>query len=72
MIAVVYFSYFKTEGPEVLELRNNGKTLKAGDALRKMSVIDLVIGNGKDRYYRDTDNEIETTNEEEELEDAGF
>ena len=39
---------------EVLELRHDGKTLKAGDALRKMSVIDLVIGNGKDRYYSNT------------------
>ncbi|PHQ28236.1 PASTA domain-containing protein [Leeuwenhoekiella nanhaiensis] len=35
---------------EVLELRHDGKTLKEGDALRKTSVIDLVVGNGKGRY----------------------
>ncbi len=35
---------------EVLELRHNGQTLKEGDALRKMSVIDLVVGNGEGRY----------------------
>ncbi len=61
---------------EVLELRHNGATLREGDKLRKMSVIDLVVGNGKDNYYNTTTEESvdidDSINEAEELEDAGF
>ena len=60
---------------EVLELRHKGTTLKEGDRLRKMSVIDLVVGNGKDNYYNNATEDsvdIDSINEDEELEDAGF
>ncbi|MGB5941348.1 MAG: PASTA domain-containing protein [Leeuwenhoekiella sp.] len=45
---------------EVLELRHDGKTIKAGDRLEKTAVIDLVLGNGKTRYTpqsQDDDND---------------
>ena len=41
-----------------------------------MSVIDLVVGNGKDNYYNNaTEDSVDiddSINEDEELEDAGF
>ena len=57
---------------EVLELRHEGKTLQAGDALRKTSVIDLVVGNGKGSYRTSGDAAEDSINEADDLEDAGF
>ena len=57
---------------EVLELRHDGKTLKVGDALRKTSVIDLVVGNGKGSYRTSGDAAQDVINDAEELDDAGF
>jgi len=57
---------------EVLELRHDGKTLQAGDALRKTSVIDLVVGNGKGSYRTSGDAAEDSINEADDLEDAGF
>ena len=54
---------------EVLELRHDGKTLKEGDALRKMSVIDLVVGNGKGRYIPESDTADDAMPEEDYFED---
>lgn len=48
----------------VLEIRQNGKKIKAGDMVKKASKIDLVLGDGKTGYNEDeqengggTDNE---------------
>lgn len=57
---------------EVLELRHDGKTLKVGDALRKTSVIDLVVGNGKGSYRTSGDAAQDVINDAEDLDDAGF
>lgn len=57
---------------EVLELRHDGKTIQAGDALRKTSVIDLVVGNGKGSYRTSGDAAEDSINEADDLEDAGF
>ena len=39
----------------VLELSQNGKTLKAGDKVLKASRIDLVVGDGKIGYEEEVD-----------------
>ena len=57
---------------EVLELRHDGKTIQAGDALRKTSVIDLVVGNGKGSYRTSGDAAEDSINEADDLENAGF
>ena len=57
---------------EVLELRHDGKTLKVGDALRKTSVIDLVVGNGKGSYRTSGDAAQDVINDAEDLDDAGL
>jgi len=57
---------------EVLELRHDGKTLNVGDALRKTSVIDLVVGNGKGSYRTSGDAAQDVINDAEDLDDAGF
>lgn len=57
---------------EVLELRHDGKTIQAGDALRKTSVIDLVVGNGKGSYRTSGDAAEDSINEADDLEDAGY
>lgn len=45
----------------VLEMHSNGKKLKPGDKVKKSSVIDLVLGDGKVGYEEEVDS---TTNEE--------
>lgn len=57
---------------EVLELRHDGKTLNVGDALRKTSVIDLVVGNGKGSYRTSGDAAQDVINDAEDLDDAGL
>ncbi len=57
---------------EVLELRHDGQTLNVGDALRKTSVIDLVVGNGKGSYRTSGDAAQDVINDAEDLDDAGF
>ncbi|MEH6659223.1 PASTA domain-containing protein [Leeuwenhoekiella marinoflava] len=57
---------------EVLELRHDGKTIQAGEALRKTSVIDLVVGNGKGSYRTSGDAAEDSINEADDLENAGF
>jgi beta-lactam-binding protein with PASTA domain len=51
---------------EVLEMRHNGKELAPGEMLQITSVIDLVLGDGKERYRGDfeEDQEIQTEGEE--------
>ena len=47
----------------VLEMRMNGKKLKAGDKILKSSKIDLVLGDGKVTYEETVDTtEVDTTN----------
>ena len=49
----------------ILEMKQNGKTLKAGDKVMKASKIDLVLGDGK-TGYQDTDStNVETQTHEE-------
>lgn len=55
----------------VLEMSSNGKKIKAGDKLKKSSVIDLVLGDGKvgfeeevDSTSNGSDTETETENPE--------
>ncbi|RXG12960.1 PASTA domain-containing protein [Leeuwenhoekiella aestuarii] len=57
---------------EVLELRHDGQTIQAGDALRKTSVIDMVVGNGKGSYRTSGDAAEDSINEADDLEDAGY
>ena len=57
---------------EVLELRHDGKTIQAGDALRKTSVIDLVVGDGKGSYRTSRDAAEDAINEADNSEDAGY
>jgi len=57
---------------EVLELRHDGQTIQAGDALRKTSVIDMVVGNGKGSYRTSADAAEDSINEADDLEDAGY
>jgi hypothetical protein len=46
----------------VLEMRMNGKKLKAGDKILKSSKIDLVLGDGKVTYEETVDTtEVDTT-----------
>lgn len=47
---------------QVLEIRNEGVTLKPGDKLRKTAVIDLVVGNGKGRYQSQSNNQESENN----------
>ena len=42
---ITYVDYLGKD--EVVRLRHDGETLKAGDLLPKTSKIDLVLGNGK-------------------------
>ncbi len=51
----------------VLELRHKGRLLEPGDELTKMSVIDIVLGDGSGRYGQD-DDELELLEGEEEFE----
>lgn len=48
---------------EVLEMRNEGKKIEAGQELPITSVIDLVLGDGKERY-QDSNSEDSETEEE--------
>lgn len=45
---MIYEPYFAKD--IILELRCNGKILKAGDRVMKTSKIDLVLGDGKDNF----------------------
>lgn len=51
----------------VLELRHKGRLLEAGDELTKMSVIDIVLGDGSGRYGQE-DGEMDLLEGEEEFE----
>lgn len=44
---------------EVLEMSHKGKKIEPGDMLQITSVIDLVLGDGKERYRGDFDDELE-------------
>lgn len=44
----------------VLELRHDGKTLEAGDMLKKNSIIDIVISDGSLRYSEETQDTVAT------------
>jgi beta-lactam-binding protein with PASTA domain len=48
---------------EVLEMRHNGKILPPGEMLQITSVIDLVLGDGKERYRGDFEEEGEIQTE---------
>lgn len=48
----------------VLELRHKGRLLKPGDELMKTSVIDLVLGDGQDRYRLDGEEDSLNVDEE--------
>lgn len=45
----------------VLEMRHKGKKLEPGTELQITSVIDLVVGDGKERYYGQEEDEDEET-----------
>lgn len=49
---------------EVLEMRNEGKMIEAGQELPITSVIDLVLGDGKERY-QDSNTEYSNTEDSE-------
>lgn len=51
---------------EVLEMKHSGKEIKPGDMLQITSKIDLVLGDGKERYFENSDdeNEEQTTDED--------
>ncbi|ESU25259.1 putative transmembrane PASTA-domain protein [Flavobacterium enshiense DK69] len=51
----------------VLEVKQNGKTLKAGDKILKSSKIDFVLGDGKTGFQ---DQEMDSINASEQLEPA--
>jgi len=48
----------------VLEMHSNGKKLKPGDKVKKSSVIDLVLGDGKVGFEEEVDSTIEENNTE--------
>lgn len=55
---------------EVLEMRHKGRIIEPGEMLQITSVIDLVLGDGKERYRGDFDDEQnELTPEEEYIDD---
>lgn len=62
---VTYRPYIAPD--EVLEMRNEGKEIKPGDMLPMTSVIDLVLGDGKERYRESSDDETEEQTAEEEF-----
>lgn len=56
----------------VLEMRYNGENIESGSQLRKASVIDLVLGDGKRAgaiYEEDTSEPIENDSDSEEIDD---
>ncbi len=55
----------------VLELRHKGKLVKPGDELMKTSVIDLVLGDGSDRYRMEgeEDDSLQVDDEQYDTED---
>lgn len=56
----------------VLEMRHNGDNIESGSQLRKASVIDLVLGDGKRAgaiYEEDTSEPIENDSDSEEIDD---
>lgn len=61
---ITYKPYIAPE--EVLEMRHEGKEIKPGDMLQITSVIDLVLGDGKERYRGSSDDESEEQTAEEE------
>ena len=61
---ISYKPYIAPE--EVLEMRHEGKEIKPGDMLQITSVIDLVLGDGKERYRGSSDDEGEEQTAEEE------
>lgn len=48
----------------VLEMHSNGKKLKPGDKVKKSSVIDLVLGDGKVGFEEEVDSTTEENNTE--------
>ena len=54
----------------VLEMYSNGKRLKPGDKVKKSSVIDLVLGDGKVGYEEEVDSTKEESSTETETENA--
>lgn len=55
---------------EVLEMRNEGRKIEAGEELPITSVIDLVLGDGKERYQNTSSEESEEPEEETTQNDA--
>lgn len=53
---------------EVLEMRYQGKKINPGEKLQITSVIDLVLGDGKERYQGDFEEEGETQTEDDNTE----
>ncbi|WP_339610258.1 PASTA domain-containing protein [uncultured Planktosalinus sp.] len=49
---------------EVLEMRNEGRKIQAGEELPITSVIDLVLGDGKERYQNSNSEESEEPEKE--------
>jgi len=54
----------------VLEMYSNGKKLKPGDKVKKASVIDLVLGDGKVGFEEEVDSTKEESSTETETENA--
>lgn len=54
---IIYKPYIAPD--EVLEMRHEGKIIKPGDMLQITSKIDLVLGDGKERYRGSSDEESE-------------
>jgi eukaryotic-like serine/threonine-protein kinase len=64
---VTYKPYIALD--EVLEMKHKGKTIEPGEQLQITSVIDLVLGDGKERFRGDFDNEGGEQTSEEDLAD---
>jgi len=64
---VTYRPYIAKD--EVLEMRYKGKSIEPGDMLQITSVIDLVLGDGKERFRGDFDGESEEQTSEEDFTD---
>lgn len=56
---------------EVLAVTQKGKTLRAGDKVKKNSTLDFVLGDGKEFYNEETFGKEEETAIETPVEDAG-
>lgn len=64
---VTYKPYIAID--EVLEMRHDGRIIEPGEQLQITSVIDLVLGDGKERFRGDFDDEAEEQTPEENLTD---